>query len=246
MGKIYAILGDIHANIDALAAVLEDAAAQGVTDYACVGDVVGYNAAPAECLRIVRDELGCPVVRGNHDHYVANMEQINLDDFTPAAAEVIRWTREQLSDDETEWLAHLPMQKPLAGFTLVHSTLDMPNHWGYVFEDHQAMANFNYQNTTICFHGHTHVPIIYLKDGSGVRHFEPCDFQPAFGQKLFLNVGSVGQPRDGDPRASYVIYDKAERIIRYRRVAYDVAAAQARNRAAGLPEKCAARLELGR
>ena len=245
MGRVYAILGDIHANIDALQAVLADARDQGATHFVSVGDVVGYNAAPAECIHVVRDELQCPVVRGNHDHYVSYLET-NLADFHPAAAQVVEWTRGQLSAEDVEWLHGLPLQKPVMGFMLVHSTLDMPDRWGYVFDNQQAQSNFNYQFTEICFHGHTHVPIIYARAQFGVVHYEPCDFICEPGQKLFINVGSVGQPRDGDPRASYVLFDMAARRIRFRRIEYDVAAAQARIRKAGLPDRCAERLEVGR
>lgn len=245
MGRIYAVLGDIHANIDALNAVLDDARAQGVTHFVCVGDVVGYNAAPAACIRAVRDELGCPCVRGNHDHYVSD-PGTNLADFHPSAAQVVEWTRSQLAADDVQWLHDLPLQKPVMGFMLVHATLDKPDHWGYVFENQQAEANFSYQYTPLCFHGHTHVPIIYSNEPGGVVHYQPRDFTLELGQRLFINVGSVGQPRDGDPRASYVVYDMAARQIRFRRVAYDVQAAMARNRLAGLPEKCASRLEIGR
>ena len=243
MAKVFAILGDIHANIDALNAVLDDARAQGVTDFASVGDVVGYNAAPAECIRVVRDELRCPVVRGNHDHYVSYVEE-SLADFHPIAASVVQWTRDQLTPDDIRWLHDLPLSRPVMGFTLVHATLDMPAHWGYVFDNIDAGSSLEYQRTQICFHGHTHVPIIYEKMGS-ITHYEPCDFRVELGQKLFINVGSVGQPRDGDPRASYVIYDMNTKTIRFRRLEYDVAAAQARIREAGLPERLATRLAEG-
>ena len=245
MARVYAILGDIHANIDALQAVLADTRAQGVTDYVSVGDVVGYNAAPAECIRVVRDELKCPVVRGNHDHYVSYVEE-SLADFHPMAAAVVEWTRSQLTPEDMKWLHDLPLARPIMGFTVVHSTLDMPLRWGYVFDNLQAEANFVYQRTQLCFHGHTHVPIIYEKRPEGVVHYEPVDFKIELGQKLFINVGSVGQPRDGDPRASYVIYDTGTRTVRFRRIEYDVAAAQARIRAADLPERLAERLETGR
>lgn len=245
MGRVFAILGDIHANIDALETVLADAREQGVTDFVSVGDVVGYNAAPAECIRIVRDELKCPVVRGNHDHYVSYVEE-SLADFHPMAAAVVEWTRNQLTAADIAWLRNLPLQKPVMGFTIVHSTLDMPDRWGYVFDNFQAESNFVYQRTQVCFHGHTHVPIIYEKRSNGVAHYEPTDFKVELGQRLFINVGSVGQPRDGDPRASYVIYDASSHIVRFRRLEYDIAAAQARIRAAGLPERLALRLESGR
>lgn len=243
MDKLIAILGDIHANIDALEVVLADCRAQGVTDYMCTGDVVGYNARPHECLQIVRD-LGCPVVMGNHDHYVSSRQ--NLADFNPNAAAVIEWTRKQLTVEEMLFLRNLPFVQTKTGVTLVHATMDNPGGFGYVFDHLQAEAHFSHQVTPLCFHGHTHVPIIYSNEPGGVVHYQPRDFALELGQRLFINVGSVGQPRDGDPRASYVVYDMAARQIRFRRVAYDVQAAMARNRLAGLPEKCASRLEIGR
>ena len=243
MGKLFAILGDIHANLDALEVVLADCREQGVTDYLCTGDVVGYNACPHECLEMVR-ALNCPVVMGNHDHYVSSRQ--NLEDFNPHAAAVIEWTRKQLSEEEMCFLRSLPFVATKMGITLVHATMDNPEDFGYVFDHLQAEAHFSHQVTPLCFHGHTHVPIIYSNELDGVKHYDPIDFQLELGQRLFINVGSVGQPRDGDPRASYVIYDMSARVIRFRRLAYDVEAAMARNRAAGLPEKCAARLEIGR
>ncbi len=242
MAKLFAVLGDIHSNLDALNVVLDDCRAQGVTDFLCTGDVIGYNACPHECMEIVRS-LGCPVVVGNHDFYVSSQQ--NLDDFNPAAAAVVEWTREQLSDDELDWLRNLPFTVTQMGITLVHSTMDNPENFGYVFDNLQAEANFLMQKTPVCFHGHTHCPMIYEKSMNGVFRIDPQDFTLPIGRKYFVNVGSVGQPRDGDPRATYVIYDPKERKITYRRLEYDIEAAQARIRAAGLPERLAARLALG-
>ncbi len=115
MSKLFAILGDIHANLDALNVVLDDCRAQGVTDFLCTGDVVGYNACPHECMEIVR-ALGCPVVVGNHDYYVSSRQ--NLDDFNPAAAAVVEWTRKQLSVEEVYWLRSLPFTHTQMGITL--------------------------------------------------------------------------------------------------------------------------------
>lgn len=242
MSKVFAILGDIHANLEALNVVLDDCRAQGVTDYLCTGDLVGYNACPRECLEAIRS-LGCPVVIGNHDFYVCSQQ--NLDDFNAAAAQVVEWTREQLSADDLEWLRQLPFTRTATGITIVHSTMDNPGNFGYVFDNLQAEANFTRQMTPLCFHGHTHCPMIYEKQMSGVYRIDPQDFTLPAGRKYFINVGSVGQPRDGDPRATYVIYDPAKRQIRFRRLDYDVAAAQARIRAAGLPDRLAERLQFG-
>ncbi len=242
MDKKYAILGDIHANLEALNAVVEDARSKGVTDFVCVGDVVGYNASPSQCIKVVR-ELGCMTVRGNHDHYCSYHE--SLDDFQPLAASVIAWTRRQLTEEDAKWLHDLPFHKAHGGFTLVHSTLDMPERWGYVFDSLAAEANFNYQVTAICFHGHTHVPMIYEKQRETTR-VEPCKIKMAFGQKFFINVGSVGQPRDNDPRSSYVIYCVKNKEIDFVRVPYDLQASMEKNIKAGLPERLARRLSLGR
>ena len=242
MSKLFAVLGDIHANLDALNVVLDDCRSQGVTDFLCTGDVVGYNACPHECMDIIR-EIGCPVVVGNHDFYVSSRQ--NLDDFNPAAAVVVQWTRVQLADEEVSWLRSLPFTHTQMGVTLVHSTMDNPENFGYVFDNLQAEANFLNQKTPVCFHGHTHCPMIYEKSMNGVFRIDAQDFKLPIGRKYFINVGSVGQPRDGDPRATYVIYDPKERTVRYRRIEYDVEAAQERIRLAGLPERLAARLAVG-
>ena len=244
MEKKYAILGDIHANSDALRAVIDDARSQSVTDFLCVGDIVGYNADPSTCISLIRDELAAITVRGNHDHYCSYEER--LDDFQPLAASVIDWTRRQLSKTDVAWLQSLPLQHLHMGIGLVHSTLDMPDRWGYVFDLLDAEAHFNYQSTTLSFHGHTHVPIVFAKQGSEVMRYEPSTFHVVLGTKYFVNVGSVGQPRDGDPRSSYVIFSSKTRIIEFRRVAYDVEAAMARNVLAKLPDRLVKRLMVGR
>ena len=242
MGNKYAILGDIHANLEALSAVLEDAEANGVNKYVCVGDIVGYNANPSECLEIVREKC-VAVVRGNHDHYVSHDEC--LDDFHPLAANVIDWTRKQLSEEQTKYLRNLRLSIMVDGFTIVHSTLDMPEKWGYVLDTLDAAANFNYQNTSVCFHGHTHVPVIFERQTSVTRNGFST-YTTSLGKKCFVNTGSVGQPRDGDPRASYIIYEPKERQIKLRRVAYDIASTQRKIIEAGLPERLAKRLDYGK
>lgn len=243
MEKKFAILGDIHSNLDALEAVLDDCRKEGVTDFLCTGDVVGYNACPHECLKIIRD-LGCPVVMGNHDYYVSSWQ--DLTDFNPAAAEVIEWTRKQLTDEEISILRSFPFVSTNMGITLVHSTMDCPESFGYVFDHLQAEAHFSHQITPICFHGHTHCPMIYEKQVSAVYRIDAQDFKLPIGRKYFINVGSVGQPRDGDSRAAYALWEPSTRKISFRRLEYDVQAAQERIRAAGLPERLASRLSIGR
>ena len=245
MDQRYAILADVHANLEALNAVLDDARAEGVTDFVCLGDVVGYNANPRECIDIIRG-LGAVTVRGNHDHYCSHDEY--LDDFQPLAANVISWTRRQINEENVDWLKSLPLSRIMhaCGMTVVHSTLDMPDRWGYVFDLLDAEAHFTYQTTPICFHGHTHVPLLFEKQNQIIRSDANTHVKVLFGTKYFINVGSVGQPRDGDPRSSYVIYTPKRKDLEFRRVAYDVEAAAAKVVGAGLPERLAERLRRGR
>jgi predicted phosphodiesterase len=238
----YAIIADIHANLEALTVVLEDAKAQKCTHYACLGDVVGYNANPKECLDVVRT-LAMPCVKGNHDEYCSI--DTNLEGFNPHAAEAVNWTRRQLTDEDRQWLRELKYIRLVASFSIVHATLDGPQRWGYVFDRLAAAASFTYQNTTVCFFGHTHVPVAFIRD-TVVRGGTYSKFKVEPGRKYFINVGSVGQPRDNNPKAAYVTYDLDEGLIEIRRLDYDIPTAQAKIRAAGLPERLAERLAIGR
>ncbi len=238
----YAIIADIHANLDAFQVVLEDIKQQKCTHVVCLGDVVGYGANPKECLDIVRG-MNIPVVKGNHDEYIGSDE--SPDGFNDAAAEAVTWTRAQLTEDDRKWLRDLKYFRLVANFSIVHATLDAPQRWGYVFEKLEAAASFTYQNTQVCFFGHTHVPVAFIRD-TGVRGGTYSKFRVEPGKKYFVNVGSVGQPRDGSPKAAYVIYDLPSQTIELRRLDYDIAAAQKKIMAAGLPQRLADRLAVGR
>ncbi len=237
-----ALFGDIHANLEALEAVLEDASQQGATDYVCMGDVVGYNADPAACLEKVR-AMNCPTVKGNHDEDASGSH--SLETMNPIAATALEWTREQLSTEQRLWLARLRMVRQVSDFTVVHSTLDQPANWNYVTNRFDAMSNFSYQFTQICFHGHTHVPRVYMKTDK-VQEVLADSIAIEDTAKYFINVGSVGQPRDGDWRACYALYDLDHNMIVFRRVEYDIATAQRKIIAAGLPAMLAERIQEGR
>ena len=157
----FAILSDIHANLEALEAVLADAQAQACTHYVCLGDVVGYNANPSECVKIIQD-LECPVVKGNHDEQASII--VSTEGFNELAEEAIGWTRDHLSADDKAWLADLRLTRQVRDFTIVHATLDTPAQWGYFFNDLDAIASFTYQHTSLCFFGHTHWPTAFVRD----------------------------------------------------------------------------------
>ena len=238
----FAIFSDIHANLEAMNAVFEDAQKQHCSHYVCLGDIVGYNANPHECVEIIR-ELDCPAIKGNHDEQASLLEPSR--GFNELAEHAINWTREHLTDADKEWLRELRLLRQVRDFTIVHATLDTPGQWGYVFNNLDAVASFTYQRTAICFFGHTHVPMVFLRD-EGVRR-ETADYiriEPA--KKYFINAGSVGQPRDGNWRAAYCIYDVENKFVELLRVKYDLATTQKKIAKAGLPRLLAERLAMGR
>lgn len=238
----FAVFSDIHSNLHALEAVLADADSQRCTHYVCLGDIVGYNAYPAECLDRVRG-MDCITVKGNHDEQASMLG--GQDGFNPLAEEAIQYSRERLSSVDKDWLRNLRLQRQVRDFTVVHATLDTPHKWGYVFNQLDAAASFSYQHTNVCFIGHTHSPKAYVRDGA-VRVVPLESIRVENGKKYLVNVGSVGQPRDGNWRAAYCIYDCAAHEIFLRRVEYDLAGAQEAVRSAGLPERLAERLAQGK
>ena len=239
----FAILSDIHSNLEALQVVLADAQKQLCTNYVCLGDIVGYGANPGECLELIR-QLDCPVVMGNHDEYCAG--DMDLTGFNPLAAEVVHWTREQLSEEQRTWLRNLKYVRQVQGFTIVHSTLDLPEKWAYVFDKLAAANSFNYQNTQVCFNGHTHVPVGFVRGPNGIQAGMYTRIKLEIGRKYFLNAGSIGQPRDRQTTTAYVTFDLKENLIELHRLEYDFAATQAKIRAAGLPPGLADRLAYGK
>jgi predicted phosphodiesterase len=237
-----ALIADIHANLEALEAVLADARAQGCNEFVCLGDIVGYNPDPVACLELIR-ELGCPVVKGNHDEEAAGTH--SLENMNPVASAALQWTREQLSEDQRTWLRRLRLVRQVEDFTIVHSTLDQPAGWSYVTNRFDATSNFTYQFTQLCFHGHTHVPRVFVQTDK-VQEVTADSVVIEPNTKYFINVGSVGQPRDGDWRAAYAIYDTAHKMVVFRRVEYDLVTTQKKILAAGLPAMLAERLPDGR
>jgi len=229
----YAIIADIHANLEAFESVLRDSKEQGCTHYAFLGDFVGYGPNPRECITIVRG-MNAPCVKGNHDEYCAT--DVPLDGFNPKAAKVVEWNRRQLTHDAKQWLNALEYVRKVENFTIVHATLHAPEKWQYVFDKLAAAASLANQDTQLCFFGHTHVPVAFVRD-SLIRGGTYAKFKIEPDKKYFVNVGSAGQPRDNDPRAAYTIYDMEKETIELRRVSYDIAETKRKIREAGLPAK---------
>jgi predicted phosphodiesterase len=243
------VLSDLHANLTALNAALD--AAKGRWDRAvCLGDVVGYGPDPNEVTSKIR-ELSTATIRGNHDKAVA--ELMNTDDFNPVAKAAVVWTRSQLSPDNLAWLSELP-RGPLEddGLVLVHGALQDEDE--YVFTPAQALEGLLDSSSAVTFFGHTHHQGGFAYQESQIellqirpRHddeFAALRLDP--GKRYLLNPGSVGQPRDGDPRAGFAIADTDARIVEFWRVPYDISIVQERMRAAHLPEPLVQRITLGR
>lgn len=237
-----AIFGDIHSNLEALQSVLADAQIQGCTHHICLGDLVGYSADPVACIETVR-ALNCPVIKGNHDEQAAMSGHLST--FTDLAADAMKWTRKQLSDTDKEWLRSLRLHRVIRDFTVVHSTLDTPHKWGYIVTPGDAAASFTYQHTPVCFFGHTHEPFVF-STGIVVKKKNYDKFVLVPGTKYMINAGSVGQPRDGDWRAAYVIYEPEKQEVELRRIPYDIETTRQKILAAGLPNELAERLALGK
>lgn len=238
----YGILGDIHANLSALRMVLERLRSHRVDRILSVGDVVGYGAAPCECIERLR-EIGARVVKGNHD--AACVHEMDLAYFNPYARAAVSWTRTQLSRDDSTWIARLPLTLDLEDCSVAHGTYHRPERFDYVQGESDADASLDRLPTPVCFVGHSHVPIALVRledDPLRTARAEGSEVDLSDVRRALINVGSVGQPRDDDPRAAYAIFDSDEQRVVIERVRYDIEAEARRIRAAGLPPVLADRL----
>ncbi len=239
------IVSDIHANLPALQAVLEDAAP--FDQVWCLGDIVGYGPDPNECIEAIRvlPELQC--VKGNHD--AAILGEIDITAFNYEARESLEWLETELLPENKDWLSELPEKITFDPFTLTHGSPRNPV-WEYIMDLRTARENMSQFDTQFCLVGHTHIPCIFKMDGekpeSTHLYLVSPDESFTLDKKCIINPGSVGQPRDHNPLASYLIYDDQEELPWvYQRVAYDIEEVQMRILAAGLPQRHASRLSEG-
>jgi diadenosine tetraphosphatase ApaH/serine/threonine PP2A family protein phosphatase len=241
----YAIFGDIHGNYDALETVLADIKEQGVDRHVCMGDVVGYGAEPVRCLDAIR-EIGCQTIAGNHDW--AAIERISIDFFNAYAKAAAIWTREALSDEDKAWLGELPLTLTFDDCSMAHGTFHQPEAYNYiqtVFDAQLSFEALRNMGSTIGFLGHSHVPVGFF-DTDPITYTLDQDITAEDGTSMIVNVGSVGQPRDENPKACWCLYDTETKSISLRRLEYDIDAAAAKIREAGLPEILAQRLYHGK
>lgn len=238
----YAILSDIHGNLEALRAVLDDCRARA-DGLLCLGDTVGYGADPLACVELVAEHAQV-IVGGNHEYGVAG--RLDLGWFNRYARAAAEWTRERLDDDHRAYLAALPLVGDLGDATLVHASPAQPDEWEYLVTAEDGFAAFAHFATRWCFVGHSHTPGAWSLGSAGPEHHPGAvELRAERGRRYIVNVGSVGQPRDRDPRAAYAVWDVDAGAVEIRRVAYDVPAARRKIAEAGLPRFLADRLAAG-
>ncbi len=242
----YAIIADIHSNLAAFAAVLDDIARRGgVEELWCLGDVVGYGPDPHQCIELLRQHNHI-CVAGNHDW--AAIGKIDTSYFNPAAAAACHWTAQQLSLADVHFLESLPLILEQGDFTLAHGSPREPI-WEYLLSTAIALENFSCFPSPFCLVGHSHVPLVFEYDETGACSLSEFADNAALAlaeSRLIINPGGIGQPRDGDPRASYAIYDSEARSVTHYRVPYDIAATQSRMMEHELPPSLVRRLSYGR
>ena len=240
----YGILSDVHSNFEALQAVLAEIDAIGVDAVLCLGDIVGYGPSPNECCELL-SARGVIAIAGNHDE--AAVDGAGAERFNSLARAAIDWTQGRLTDENRAYLAALPRERQLDGFALVHGA--PVHHFDYIMDVHDAKRAFERTDQRLTFVGHSHVAEVYYQDSVGrtfqqrLAHGGRIDIVPEC--RYIINVGSVGQPRDRNPQASFAWYDADAGIVEIRRLTYDVDAVQARIASASLPLPLAERLTVG-
>lgn len=237
------VFSDVHANLTALDQILADAGE--VEAVWCLGDVVGYGPDPNECIERIRRLPNLTCILGNHDAAVLGL--IEAEAFNHDAKRVIQWTQESMTEASFLFLKSLPERVVLGDVTLVHGSPRQPV-WEYLLDAQTARHNFDFFDTSFCFVGHTHLPILFHLDESDphpIGGYLPPNQAICLTPREIVNPGSVGQPRDRDPRAAYAIYDTESHLFEHRRVEYDIGAVQKRMRSFGLPMRHIERLAVG-
>ena len=239
----YAILSDIHGNLEALQAVLETCRTFKVSALLCCGDIVGYGANPKEVLSIIR-QFKVMTVAGNHDWAVGG--RLDFSHFTDDGRAAVEWTRTQISMEDIAYLNSLELVVKNKDCILVHASLYHSQEFRYMTNISKATESFILMDVLVCFIGHTHVPAVFVEAGGKLYNLDNSAIELQPGYKYMVNAGSVGQPRDGNPMASFCIYDTQLQTIELRRVPYNIQEAQRKILEAGLPKNLALRLALGK
>ncbi|MEW6025790.1 MAG: metallophosphoesterase family protein [Planctomycetota bacterium] len=239
----YVIFGDIHGNLEALEAVLEKMANEKPDKYICMGDLVGYCANPNECIEKAR-ALNPVFIAGNHDYAAAGL--LNVDFFNTYAFRAIEWTKQQLTPENKEFLRNMKLVQRINNLTVVHATPYNPEMFEYMENNYDVQLALTSLSTPVCFIGHSHIPISFTIN-RGTISFSTEPYTTIKGNnKVIVNVGSVGQPRDENPEAAYAVYDTDEAVVWIKRVEYNIQKTSEKIVKAKLPEILAERIKYGR
>jgi len=239
----YGIFSDIHSNLEALDAVITAYEKERIDRYICLGDIIGYGASPNRCIEKIR-QLTDINVAGNHD--LAAVDRFSLDYLNPVAKEAIVWTKNVLDEKEKNFLLSLRLVYEGENFTIVHGTLDRPQDFDYLTDISKAKNSFELLKKNILFIGHSHICCAFVKDKDGIKFLNTLKIEISKDKDYIINVGSIGQPRDGDWRASYAIYDLDNQIVETKRIEYNIREAQEKIIKSKLPIFLALRLGAGR
>ncbi len=239
----YGLISDIHGNLEAFETVLDECRRLKVDSIVCGGDIVGYGANPQECLNLIR-KLKINSVAGNHDWAVSG--KLDFSYFTPDARSAVEWTRQRFGFEEISYLNNLPLSLKTESFTLVHGTLKNPEQFIYMTSAAKAADTFALMDTPLCFVGHTHVPVVFIGQEEKIYPSDVLDIEINPKYKYIVNLGSVGQPRDHNPLASFCVYDTNLGLVENHRVLYDIQKAQQKILDANLPSFLANRLAQGK
>lgn len=239
-----ALISDIHSNLEALEAVLRDIEKEGVEKIHFLGDAVGYGSDPNKCIKLISKHCDIKLL-GNHDY--AALGLVSTEGFNKVAKTSVKWTQTKLKKKSIEKLADFELNTTFLDYALVHASPGNPENWDYILSTDQASEQFAYFTQSICFVGHSHIPTIFVEETDGSvssRLSETLVLNQD--SRYIVNIGSVGQPRDNDPRACYLTIDTDNSKIEYRRVEYDIDKTQAKMRKAMLPDFLVERLAVGR
>ncbi len=238
----YALISDVHANLEALTAVLEKIESLNISHILCLGDAIGYGANPEECAQLIQQK--CDIcLMGNHEAAVVG--NLDISYFTQYAKDAALWTRNNISEQTLNWASNLPLMSTIHNFTLIHGSLYQPEMFNYVQTIADAEYNFTVMDTRILFLGHSHQPLAFFNTDPMTYTLGP-EIELDNSDKIIVNIGSVGQPRDENPLSCFAVYDSEENIVELIRVPYDYKKTAQKIIAAGLPEALAIRLSIGR
>lgn len=239
----YALISDIHSNLEALEVVIKEIEEEEVDRILCLGDLVGYGPDPNACIQRIQG-VSDLVLAGNHDY--APVGKVNIFSFNYYARRAIEWTAQELGQMSLDYLSSLPLKETVEDFLVVHATPKNPADWDYIMTLEDAIENFNYFHKQICFVGHSHIPLILVEMNGRCWVDTSAEVKIENNKRYIINIGSVGQPRDSNPKSCYGVFDTEKMTFQLKRTFYNIEITQEKMRRVGLPDYLIDRLTYGR